>query len=435
MFQTHRYSAWFLYLLICTVYLSLAFSYPATYVQFTYEDMYGEWMQTWLFVSVGIIAVPLARRHWPYNWFFALLACAAFYTVMEEISWGQRLFEIDSPAFFAENNVQGEINLHNFFTGPESTLLKDIIEYTLASALLAYGLFYPLLLRGGWVVAHWLDRQGVAPPPLYLWMFFVNAAFFEIGWYKFNEAEVAEILVGTALLLMLLRYRVAGEVDAATGALPELTTLDSVRCGRLSLGLFVMLVVLAFATTIGFNRLPGRAEQVEQRLANGYEKFAGYMEDSGRWDDAAELYRRAFELQRHDLLILHKALDSYQTAGDTVNYDKYYRVMLSETAADVLRNNPSVENLLMLATNYAGIADKTTADKYTDQALAVANAILVEVPVKSDGYYWLGRVHQHRGDYDEAKRAYQQAQVIEPGRSRNILALRKLQLLEHEAAN
>ena len=236
-------------------------------------------------------------------------------------------------------------------------------------------------------------------------------------------------------MLMLLRYRAGGEVDVATGAFPELSALDSVRCGRWSLSLFAMLGVLAFAATVGFNRLPGRAELVEQRLANGYEKFARYMEDSERWHDAAELYRHAFELEQHDLVVLHKALDNYQAAGDTVSYDRYYRVMLSETAADVLLNNPSVENLLMLAANYAGIEDKAAADKYIEQALVAAKALLVEVPAKSDGYYWLGRVHQQRGDYDEAKRAYQQAQAIEPGRSRNVLALRKLQQPVNEAAN
>ena len=426
MLQAHKYSAWFLYLLICTIYLSLALSYPSIYVQLTYEDMYGEWMQTALFTAVLIIAVPLVRRRWAYRWFFALLAIAAFYTVMEEISWGQRLFQVESPAFFAENNVQGETNLHNFFTGPDSTLLKDVVEYTLATALLSYGLFYPLLLRSGWVVARWLNRQGVAPPPLYLWMYFVNAAFFEIGWYKFNEAEVAEILVGTALVLMLLRYRAIGAEYRDGDKLTELSATDSVRCGSMSLVIFSLLLVLAYAITNTFYRLPGRAEGVDQRLANGYEKFAHRMEDAERWQDAAELYRFSFEYGQHDFLMLHKALENYQAAGDTVSYDKYYRLMLSETAADIVINDPSVENLLMLAANYAEIGEQAAANKYAEQALAVATARIAEVPAKSDGYYWLGRVYQQRGDYAEAKVAYQQALATEPARSRNILALRKL---------
>ena len=117
--RVHQYSAWLLYLLICAVYLTLATSYPALYVRMTYEDLYGEWLQTWLFAMVFLLALPLAGHQPAYRWFFTLLALAGFYVVMEEISWGQRLFAIESPEFFVENNVQGETNLHNFLTGLE----------------------------------------------------------------------------------------------------------------------------------------------------------------------------------------------------------------------------------------------------------------------------------------------------------------------------
>lgn len=35
---------------------------------------------------------------------------------MEEISWGQRLFSIESPEFFQQHNYQDEITLHNFLS-------------------------------------------------------------------------------------------------------------------------------------------------------------------------------------------------------------------------------------------------------------------------------------------------------------------------------
>jgi hypothetical protein len=435
--RVHQYSAWFLYGLICAVYLALYVGDPAAYVRLTYEDLYGEWMQTWLFAAVCGLAILLARRDWAYRWFFALLALAAFYTVMEEISWGQRLFAIESPEFFAEKNIQGEINLHNFFTGPDSTLLKDIVEYMLAGALIAYGLLYPLLLRNGWNAACWLNRKGVPPPPLYLWMFFVNAACFEIGLFKINEAEVAEILVGTALVLMLLYYLAIANANAAVAAgnVSPPGNAESVRCGRLSLGIFVGLVVLAYATTTLFYRLPGRAAGIDARLANGFDKFAGRMKDDERWYAAAELYRHGFELGPQNLPMLHKALDNYRAAGDTASYDKYYRVMLAATAAELMADKPSAENLLMLATQYATIDEQVAAAEYTDQALAVATEMIAANPDNSAGYYWLGRVQQQRGEYSEAKLAYQQAQAMEPGRSRNILALRSLQLTLEKSAN
>lgn len=44
-----------------------------------------------------------------------LAAIAAIFFAGEEISWGQRIFAIESPGVFAEANYQGETNLHNFF--------------------------------------------------------------------------------------------------------------------------------------------------------------------------------------------------------------------------------------------------------------------------------------------------------------------------------
>ena len=46
---------------------------------------------------------------------FAYLCCIAFFLfAMEEISWGQRVFLIESPELFLRHNAQQEINLHNF---------------------------------------------------------------------------------------------------------------------------------------------------------------------------------------------------------------------------------------------------------------------------------------------------------------------------------
>lgn len=431
--RNHQYSAWFLYGLIATVFLSLAVFNPAAYVQMTYEDMYGEWLQTWLFLAVLVFAVPLARRPWVYRWFFALLALAGFYTVMEEISWGQRILGIESPDFFAENNIQGETNLHNFLTGPEGTLLKDIVEYTLAGALIGYGLLYPLALRMGWRVAGWLDRLGIASPPLYLWPFFVTAAALEVGWFSFNEAEVAEILVGTAMLLTLLHYRVAGKAPApgAGPAVPD--AVASTHCGRLSLGVFAILVVLAFGTTTLYASQPERAQAIDRRLAKGYEKFARRLLKRGRWQAGAELYVRAYDLRPYDIQLLQKALDVYQEAGDTENYRRYQRVMLDATARTLTAAGASVENLLMLAENYSKADAQAIADDYLNQAMASAVARVSASPDDSDGYYWLGRAHQQRGEYDAARSAYQQARRLDPGRGRYVLALRALNNLVESA--
>ena len=42
-----------------------------------------------------------------------LMGMAMFVGFGEEISWGQRIFDILSPDFFSKHNLQGETNIHN----------------------------------------------------------------------------------------------------------------------------------------------------------------------------------------------------------------------------------------------------------------------------------------------------------------------------------
>jgi hypothetical protein len=421
--HAHHYSAWFLYGLIGSVFLVLGLAYPHLYVRLTYEDLYGEWLQTWLFAAVCGLSAALARRPWRYRWFFALLALAAFYVVMEEISWGQRLAGWESPAFFAAHNIQGETNLHNFLTGPHSTLLKDVIEYGLAIALVGYGLLYPLALRTGWAPARLLDRLGVAAPPLYLFVFFINAAAFEVGWLSFNEAEIAEIFVGTAVVLMLLHYLLASDTTAPALHVPAPT--GAKRFAVAGLGSFILLAGLAGATTTWFQTLPGRADAIDRRLANGYEKYAPRYEDR-RPDLAADLQRRVFEQDPDNLEALQKALDYYEQAGDQDSYRHYQHVMLDATAKQLGGMDASIENLLMLAENYANLGDRDTETRYLEQAVTSAEAAIASAPEESAGYYWLGRTRQQRGEFDLALRAFDQALAIEPRRARYTLARRRL---------
>jgi len=47
------------------------------------------------------------------NIFFLLLGILLLVAFLEEISWGQRIFNIDTPEFIQEVNMQNEINIHN----------------------------------------------------------------------------------------------------------------------------------------------------------------------------------------------------------------------------------------------------------------------------------------------------------------------------------
>ncbi|WP_297771518.1 hypothetical protein [uncultured Roseovarius sp.] len=73
--------------------------------------------------------------------FYALLF---FFASGEEISWGQRIFGWETTEFFAENNYQGETNLHNLMVG-EHRLARTLFGNVLTTVLLLYLVALPLL--------------------------------------------------------------------------------------------------------------------------------------------------------------------------------------------------------------------------------------------------------------------------------------------------
>ncbi len=119
--RTHIIISSLLFVIITGSYIVMALKFPIAYIKATFEDFYGEWAQVFLFAAVFILSLKLAFARSRFRIFFILLALACFFTFMEEISWGQRIFDIQTPDFFKKHNLQGETNLHNFLMGPYST--------------------------------------------------------------------------------------------------------------------------------------------------------------------------------------------------------------------------------------------------------------------------------------------------------------------------
>lgn len=110
------YTAAVLSLLLLTVNPSLADALGV-------EDGVVEWL-TAIFLLLG--SLVMARHIWQLKQasdrksllviLSVLLAIALFVFAGEEISWGQRIFEIQTGEFMQEYNWQGETNIHNLHT-------------------------------------------------------------------------------------------------------------------------------------------------------------------------------------------------------------------------------------------------------------------------------------------------------------------------------
>lgn len=73
-----------------------------------------------LLISV-LFAVRLFKQYKDRNKLWVALSLiiivGTFFGFGEEISWGQRIFSVQTGEFFAQHNMQGEINLHNLEVG------------------------------------------------------------------------------------------------------------------------------------------------------------------------------------------------------------------------------------------------------------------------------------------------------------------------------
>ncbi|MCZ4351789.1 hypothetical protein O4H61_04615 [Roseovarius aestuarii] len=116
---------------------------------FAIEDGPVEWGTA---VCLALAAVVLFRNSgalWSKSGKAAALI-TAFYGVIyifgagEEISWGQRIFGLESGDFFSEHNFQNEITAHNLVVG-DKQLTKTLFGPALTLVLLLYLVVLPLL--------------------------------------------------------------------------------------------------------------------------------------------------------------------------------------------------------------------------------------------------------------------------------------------------
>ena len=403
--------------LVIGAYALMAFRYPLAYIWATYEDLVGEWAQTFSFLAAAILSVAVALRHSRYRWFFAMLAVACSYVFFEEISWGQRIFGFDTPDFLKSRNLQGEANVHNLFTGPHKTLLKDMISVAVAIALVGYGLVYPVLKDLGWRVALWCDRIGVAAPPLILSPFFTIAAYFELKPLSFNEAEIAELLIAFALATTALYYLFATKHELAADG-KDWDRNHSLVFGQQVMILAVAVLAVASVTTVAFYSVPANKLRVDNRIENGIEKFAGRYERYDRCDIAVELYNMLLQKEPERVYILRKAAACYLEKGETALYEDTIATAIG-IDRKIYEEEPwraSVNQSLVRSYRLAG--NDEMARLHLEEAIRIGETRITNRPDSASAAYSYGRTLELAGRLEEAFDQFTRAYEIDRTSSR-----------------
>jgi len=140
------------------------------------EDGIVEWMQFLCFTVIAMLLgfafferLKRADRRIDRNLLELLalgglsLLCAL--AALEEISWFQRILNVQSSEYFLQNNRQGETNIHNLAVGSGS-LHKNVLLKLIAIAGLTHNLILPLVARFKPGVRTWVEKLGLYLPPL-----------------------------------------------------------------------------------------------------------------------------------------------------------------------------------------------------------------------------------------------------------------------------
>ena len=410
----HALFVYGLFVAISATYLVLALRYPLGYIWATYEDLLGEWAQFYLFFFALLFSVQQALKTSRYRIFFAVLSIACFYVIMEEISWGQRLFGWESSEWFKTKNLQGETNLHNMLTGPYSTMLKEILQYGLAVSLTAYGLLYPFALKRKWSLAIWLDSKNIPAPPLYLWPFFVVAAYLELGELSFNEEEIAEILVGLAMAVMALHYLHASQFELDYNHNPFWSAQQSYRLAlRIAHAVFIIFL-LSVATTFSIYATKEGKKRADNRIENGIEKFAGRYERYKNWEMVVYLNGLLLKEKPKSRSLLRDLAKAHSHLGNEEKFHQYLEKAISVDLKRLEKEPWRASVNQSLVRTYRLLKNRKKADYYLQNALRMGLERIKNHPQSADAAYSLGRTYELMGEEDKVKKLFEKACQLRP---------------------
>jgi len=176
---------------------------------YTKEDGFAEYGTALFLFYSGLLLIYRFFRLFKFkstSWKIGVIAIAMVFLfgAGEEISWGQRLFNIESSDYFLENNAQGETNLHNMIVEGKK-INKIIFSQLLTIVLVIYVFILPLLYRKIEWIKNLVNSFAV---PVVKWhhsIAFLCATGFLIFMPSSRKWELYELAFGVIFFLIFLK--------------------------------------------------------------------------------------------------------------------------------------------------------------------------------------------------------------------------------------
>ncbi len=181
-----------------------------TYHSIVREDSLVEYIQAFLFFVSSIISLIVSTRLYKkglilHSIMYMILFAGLFFIFIEEISWGQRIFDVEVVGYFKDHNVQNEITVHNL----------DSVQphvYKLCILIGLYGTFawlfiYRLKLRDDHILNFMIPEWFISS--YFFSELFVNVYYnhirsiFDIPLFT-DDQELAELLLSLGFIIFTI---------------------------------------------------------------------------------------------------------------------------------------------------------------------------------------------------------------------------------------
>ncbi len=194
----------YLFPALTLIFIILYLANENLYRQTIKEDSIVEWLTFTFLIAAGlgslVIASGIRAKHHYIHWFFILFFGFNLLAGLEEISWGQRVFEVETTGVFREYSDQNEINLHNTFQG----LFHIKTKHIALLVLFIYGSLLPGLMRNKKLHSDNLLFRQFIIPPMFLRGGFTIAAILMLDFQTGHEEEIGEFFFSICFFIMML---------------------------------------------------------------------------------------------------------------------------------------------------------------------------------------------------------------------------------------
>ena len=189
----------------------LSFTDPVYFATgLTVEDGPTEWLTVVFLVASMVLCATrvknlVGKRNKLFIMTYSLLTLFFFFGAGEEISWGQRIFGIESGEFFTENNAQKETNLHNLVVG-ETKINKLIFGTGLSLILFTYLVILTPMYTRSQPVRKFLLTFGVPIPKLYhIASYIILLVIVQLVMEASRRGEITEV-VGSIIVFLNIMF-------------------------------------------------------------------------------------------------------------------------------------------------------------------------------------------------------------------------------------